>query len=205
MKKISRTIAMILVLVMTTSIFTGCLSWWLITGENNSPFSFGNVKGLEALIIVPFMAAFYLAIDVIFLPIALTVFIVRKGIETARNNRGKLLEGIDTFSAAISSIPETEYNSLMNSFDSLPESELDSLVRRFYSLPESEIDSYSQTLKSFSQKEITAMTQALNSLPEAKIISLMETFNSMPEEKLISTMNRLRNVKFHYQYKRSGQ
>jgi len=197
MKKISRTIAMILVLVMTASIFTGCLSWWLLTGE---PLNIGDVNNEGAIFLI-----FLPVIDVVLFPIALTVYIVRAGAEAARDKRGKKLDGIDTFSAAISSLPETEFNSLMNTFDSLPESELDSLARRFYSLPESEITSYSQTLKSFSQKEIAAMTQALNNLPEAKIISLMETLNSMPEEKLISTMNRLQNIKFRYQYKRSGQ
>jgi len=197
MKKISKTIAMILVLVMVASTFTGCLSWWLMTGE---PLDIGNVSGDGA-----FALLFLPVIDVILLPIALTVFIVRKGIEAARDNRGKKLDGIDTFSAVISSLPDAEFNSLMNTFDSLLDSELDSLARRFYSLPESEIDSYSQILKTFSAKEINAMTQTLNNLPEAKIISLMETLSSMSEEKLISTMNRLPNVKLNYQYNRSGQ
>jgi len=193
MKKISRTIAMILVLVMVAGIFTSCLSWYLMTGKEL------DLRGIDwGVIFLP-------VIDVFLLPLALVVGIIRMGTEIARDNRGKRLDGLDTFSAAISSLPETEYNSLMNAFDSLPESELDSLARRFYSLPESEIDSYSQTLKSFSQKEIIDMTQALNNLPETKIISLMETFNSMPEEELISTMNRLQNVKFEYQYNRSGQ
>jgi len=198
MKKISKTIALILVLVMVAGIFTGCLSWWLMTGE---PLDLGGMNGEGALLALIFLPI----IDVVLLPIAIPVFIIRTGIEIARDNRGKKLDGIDTFSAAISSLPKEEYNSLMNAFDSLPESELDTLARRFFSLPESEIDSYSQTLKSFSTKEITDMTQVINSLPEAKIISLMETLNSMPEEELISTMNRLQNVKFHYQYKRSEQ
>jgi hypothetical protein len=201
MKKISKTIAMILVLVMVAGIFTGCLSWWLMTGEPLDMSGWGADDPFVAL----FGLAFMLAADVVLLPIGLTVFIVRKSIEAARDNRGKQLDGIDTFSAVISSLPEAEYNSLMNAFDSLPESELDTLARRFYSLPESEIDSYSQTLKSFSTKEITDMTRALNSLSEAKFNSLMKTLNSMPEEKFISTMNRLQDVKFQYQYNRSGQ
>jgi len=198
MKKISKTIAMILVLVMIASSLTGCLSWWLITEE---PLDISGFLNSEGLILLPLFPV----IDVFLLPIGLTVFAIRKGIEAARDKRGQQMDGIDTFSAAISSLPEAEYNSLMNAFDSLPESELDTLARRFYSLPESEIDSYSQTLKSFSQKEITAMTQALKNLPEAKINSLIGTLNSIPEEKFISTMNNLQNVKFQYQYKRSGQ
>lgn len=196
MKKISKTIAMILVLVMLASSFTGCLSWWLMTGE---PLDIGNVSG-EGLLLLIFLPV----IDVILLPIALTVVIIRTGIEAARDNRGKKWDGIDTFSAAITSLPDSEFNSLMHTFDPLPDSELNSLAGKFYSLPEAEIDSYSQILKTFSQKEIAAMTSALNNLPEAKLTSLIETLNSMPEEKLISTMNKLQYAKFRYQNKRSG-
>jgi hypothetical protein len=190
MKKISKIIAMILVLVMVAGIFSGCLSWWLMTGE---PLDISGFSGRETLglLFLPF-------IDVILLPIALIVFIVRKGIEIARDKRGERLDGIDTFSGVVRSLPNVEFNSLMHKFDYLPESELDSLAYKFYSLPESEIDAYSQTLSSFSEKEIAVMTSALNSLPEAKIISLMEALNSMPEEKLISTMNKLQFVKFRY-------
>jgi len=190
MKKISKTIAIILVLVMVAGSFTSCLSWWLMTGEPLDISGMGN--GVFLLIFLP-------VIDVVLLPVALTVFFVRKGIENARNDRGKRWDGIDTFSSVVMSLPRVEFNSLMHKFDFLPESELDSLAYKFYSLPESEIDSYSQTLNSFSEKEIAAMTSALNSLPEAKIISLMETLNSMPEEKLISTMNKLQLVKFRCQ------
>jgi len=205
MKKISKTIAMILLLVMVSGIFTGCLSWWLMTGEPINIGSGGMSGGAGDPFTLLFGLALMLVVDVVFLPVALTVFIVRKGIEAARDKRGKQLDGIDTFSAVISSLPETEFNSLMNTFDSLPESELDSLTRRFYSLPESELDSYSQTLSSFSTKEITVMTWAINSLPQAIINSFMKMLIYMPEEKLISTMNKLQDVKSHYQYKRSEQ
>ena len=190
---------MILVLVMIATSFTSCLSWWLITGEPlDINLSGGSGKGGLLLIFLP-------VIDVILLPIALTVFIVRKGIEIARDNRGKKWDGIDTFSGVVKILPESEFNSLMHKFDSLPESELDSLVYKFDSLPESEIDSYSQTLKTFSEKEIAAMASAVNYLPESEIISLMKVLNSMPEEKLVSTMHKLQFVKHRCQDRRAGQ
>jgi hypothetical protein len=195
MKKISRTIAIILVLVMVAGSLTSCLTYWLITGEPLDLKGSGE-GGLLILLISPI-------VDIVVLPIALTVCIVKLGIEAARDSRGRKWDGIDTFSSVVRNLPET--NSLMHKFDFLPESELNSLAYKFYSLPESEIDSYSQTLSFFSEKEIAAMTQAINSLPEAKIISLMETLNSMPEEKLISTMNKLQFVKSHFQYKRTEQ
>jgi len=197
MKKISRIIAMILVLVMVATGFTSCLSWWLITGEQlDINFNSGSGKGGLLLIFLP-------VIDVILLPIALTVVIVRKGIEHARDKRGERWDGIDTFSAAVRTLPNAELNSLMHKFDALPESEIDSLAYKFYALPESEIDAYSQTLSSFSEKEIAAMTAAVNCLPEAQLVFLMEALNSMPEEKLVSTMHKLQFVKYRYQGRRA--
>ncbi|WP_461246009.1 hypothetical protein [Treponema sp. R6D11] len=196
MKKISRIIAMILVLVMLACSFTSCLSWWLITGE---PLNLdGAGDGAIIFIFLP-------VIDVVLLPITLTVFIVRKGIEAARNNRGKKWDGIDTFSATVKTLPNAEFNSIIQKFDYLPESEIDDLAYKFYSLPESELDAYSQTLNAFSEEEIAAMTEAINYLPKGKFISLMETLNSMSEEKLISTMKRLQLVKYRYQNRRVEQ
>jgi len=197
MKRFFRAIAVILVLVMVASAFTGCLSWYLMTGEWPD---YGHVSGEGALAII-----FVPVIDVLFLPVALIVFIVRESIKAARNNRGRKYDGIDTFSATVKVLPEAEYNSLMKKFDALPESEIDALADKFYSLPESEIDIYSQTLKSFSEKQIAAMTAALNHLPEEKLVSLIETLNSMSENKLITTMKDLQNIKYHFRYERRAR
>jgi len=187
MKKISRIIAIILVLVMVATSFTSCLSWWLITGEL---LDLSHVNGEGALLLI-----FLPIVDVCLLPIALTVVIVRKSIEHARDKRGKKWDGIDTFSATVRSLPQTDFNSLMYKFDALPETEIDALAYKFYSLPEAEINAYSQTLSSFSEKEIAAMTEAVNRLPEERLNILIKALNSMPEEKLISTMHKLQLVK----------
>jgi len=189
MKKIAGKIAMVLILVMLASMFASCLSYWLMTGET---LELGNVSGEGAIGLL-----FFPIIDVLLLPVALTVFAIRKGIESARNKRGQKWDGVDTFSAVVQSLPEAKYNSLMKKFDSLPESELDSLEQKFYSLPTAEIDSYSQTLKTFSVQEVSVMSAAINCLSQAQFNSIIKTFNSMPEEKLVYTMNKLQRVKSH--------
>ena len=190
MKKITRTTAMILALVMIAGIFTGCISWWLITGE---PLNLGNVSGEGALLLI-----FLPIADVVVLPVALVIFIIRAGIQGARDNRGKKLDGIDTFAEVIRSLPEEEYISLMRTFDSLSDAELASLSRRFYSLSKAEIDSYEETLKSFSEMELVAIVSAFSNLSQAEVVSSMKTLNSMPEKRLVSIMNDLRRVRFHY-------
>jgi hypothetical protein len=146
-----------------------------------------------------------LAIDIAFLPVALVVCFVRLGIEAERDNRGDKWDGIDTFSATVTSLPEAKVNTLVHKFDSLPESEIDALADKFYSLPEQEIDAYSQTLNSFSEKEITVMFFIINSLPEEKIISLVQTLNSMPEEKFVSVMKNLKSIDFQHLNRRIGK
>jgi len=197
MKKIAGKMAMFLILVMLAGSFTSCLSWWLMTGE---PLDLGNVSGEGVLLLI-----FLPVIDVILLPLALTVCIVRAGIEAARDNRGQRFDGVDTFSATVRSLPEAELDSLMQRFNSLPESEIDSLMQRFYSLPESEIDSFTETMNSFSEAEISAMVAALNHFSEKEIASSMETLSSMPKEELVSTMNDLQHVKIRYQYYLKGR
>jgi len=197
MKKIAGKIAILLILVIVASMFTSCLSWWLITGE---PLNIGSVNGEGAILLI-----FLPVIDVVLFPIALTVFCVRKGIESARNKRGEKWDGVDTFSAVVQSLPDAKYNSLMKKFDSLPQAELNSLERKFYSLPTAEINSYSQTLKTFSVQEVSVMSVAINSLSQAQINSLIRTFNSMPEEKLVSIMNKLQRVKSLYLNQRIEQ
>jgi len=181
MKKISRSTAVILVLVMVAGTFTGCFT-----------ASLGNSGDLGLFLIA-------LALDIVTSPFQLIYFIATEVEKAARNDRGKRLDGIDTFSSVVKALPEAELNSLMRKFDSLPESELATLTENFYSLPESEIDSYLKAKNSFSEKEITAMIKAFNNLSDAEIVSTIKTFNSMPKEKLIAMLNDLQYIKFRNQ------
>jgi hypothetical protein len=194
MKKISRSVAVIMVLVMLSSSLTGCLSIWIMTGEYPGGLaSSGNSAGD-----LVFYAAVF-AIDICLLPIALIVFIGRKSAEAARNKRGNMLDGIDTFSKLINSMPEEELASLIEAFDSIPDDELASLMEAYNSMPEAEIAAFTETLTSFSQEELSSIVASVNTLSEDEIASSLATLNSMPEESFVSTMNNLQNIQFCYQ------
>jgi len=192
MKKISRSIAMILIIVIAAGSLTGCLSWYVMTGEWPS----GSSSGYE-VIFYPLADVFMFTVG---LPITLTVFGIRKGMESAREKRGDKYDGVDTFSAHISSLPEKELDSLMLAFDSLPEEELASLTQRFDSLPEEEFDSFTRTVNSFSDREFTAIVAAFNNLSEAEVAASIETLNSMPEENFIAALDNLQHIEFRYRY-----
>jgi hypothetical protein len=164
MKK-ARIIALILVMVTAAGSFTGCFTYAVL-----------NAGGAGAELIV-----FTIPLDIITLPFQLIYLIYTQVQEAQRNKRGKLMDGVDTFSYTVKSLPKTE---------------IDLLSRKFNSLPESEIASYIKTVNSFSDAEINAFVTAFNGLSEADIISSIETLNSMPEEKLVSMMNNLQRTGF---------
>jgi len=183
MKKISRTIAMILFLVMVASSFTGCFTFALLSTVGGG----GNL----ILLTIP--------LDIITLPGQIIYFLIIVPAQTAaRNSRGKKFDSIDTFSAVIRSLPKEKLDSMMQKINSLSEADLASLTQRFYSLPDEEIDSFTETVNSFSPMEIYAMVTAFNNLSEAEIVSSAETFNSMPDETLIAALNNLQHVEFRY-------
>jgi len=187
MKKIARTIAMILVMVMIVSSFSGCLSYHLAeAGLGSDPIS-----GML------FIGA--LAIDIVTSPFQLIYLIVITAEDAARKARGKKYDEIDTFSQLIRSLPEEELASLMQTVDSLPEDELASLTQRFYSLSEADIEPFTRTVNSFSETEFAAMAAAFNNLPESEIVSAIKTVNSMPEESLIVMLNDLQHIEFCYE------
>jgi hypothetical protein len=171
MKKIAKKVAILLILVMIASSFTGCFSIWAVTGE---PPIGGN--GYEIIL--------YILVLPVDLPVAGTILIVKAGIQAARNKRGKAMEGIDTFSAH---------------FGSLPETELDFLTQRISSLNEEEITPFTETVESFSEREISALAEAFSNLSEAEIASSIEALNSMSEESLITMLNNLQHIEFRYQ------
>jgi hypothetical protein len=168
MKKRARIIAMILVLVLAAGSFTGCFTYYLLSSGG----------GAGELIV------FTIPLDIVTLPFQLIYLIVTQVQEAQRNKRGRLMDGVDTFS-------HTE--------KSLPKAKIDSLTQRFNSLPEAEIASYTQAVNSFSETEINTMIKTYNGLSEAEIISSIEALNSMPEEKLVSLMNNLQRAGFRKQ------
>ena len=180
MKKIFRTVAMVLVLVMIASSFTGCFTIYVWKDFR----LFDSQNGLIASL---FYSIFTIPLDIITSPIQITVWAIQRIIEQERDERGKRLDGVDTFSS-ISSLPE-----------------LDSLTQRISSLPEEKIVPFTETFNSFSKEENLAMLKAFNNLSEEEIASSIKILNSMPEEKLISAVNKLQLVKFRCQNRGIGQ
>ncbi|GBU29384.1 hypothetical protein R84B8_02948 [Treponema sp. R8-4-B8] len=161
MKKIAGKIAMILVIIIIANTFSGCL----LTKY------FSNADAF------PIMYLFTIPLDLITSPIQIIVLVTVWAIEEAREERGKKIDGIDTFSA-VNSLPE-----------------FDSLTRRISSLPEEKIVPFTETMNSFSKEENSAMLKAFNNLSEEEIASSIKALNLMPNEKLISTLNGFQNIR----------
>jgi len=187
MKESTKKIALFLALVMVINIFSGCLSWWLMTGEQLDLSGFSGKDGV-GLIFLPI-------IDIICLPVALIVFGIRMAIQAERDKRGDKLDGIDSFSF-ISSLSDKDLFSLTEKLNSLPDGKLDSLIQRFDSLSEIEIESFIKSALSFSETETSAMMKMFFDLSDSAFLSSIEMLNSMPQEKLINTLNNLQNIEF---------
>jgi len=177
MKK-TRIIALILVIMITAGSFTGCFTTSIGTAGN----------GELLLITIP--------LDIVTLPIQLVYFVVKEVQKAQRNKRGKLMDGIDTFSHSVNSLPGTGLSTMTRANNSLPKAEIDSLIQKFNSLPEAEIASFTQTVNSLSIAEKNALIKVFNGLSEAEIMSSIETINSMPEEELVYRMNNLQHIEF---------
>ena len=173
MKKFAGKIAVILIILMLAGSLTGCFTMW------------GVQEGGDAywLIIFPVLPA----LDIVTSPIQLIIFIVELSRYQDLKDRAKKMDTVDSFSANISSIPETD---------------LLSLKEKINSLPETEISVFSRKVNSFSETEISAIIEAFNNLSEAEIDSSMETLNSMSDEMLITAINNSQYIEFRYHNKR---
>jgi len=186
MKKIVKKTALILVIVMVFNVFTGCLSWYLMTGEWPN-YSGVSGEGAIGLIFIP-------VIDIVLMPVALVVFAIRMSIEKERKKRGEKWDDIDTFSASAGYLTER--------FKFLPDDELASLILKFDSMPEDEINSITKKINSFSEAKISAVLNAFDNLSDETIAFSVKTLNSMPEEFLINKMNNLQQIKIGGNYEK---
>jgi len=188
MKKISKSIALLLILVMIASIFTGCLTYYLLGDGNWGSDSVSST-----------LAVFIIAADIVTLPIQILVgigILINDGI---RNSRGKKIDNIDTFSAVIKKLPEQELVALTQTFDSLQENELASFMQTYNSCPESELAPFTGALNSFSETELAAIASAFNNLSKEEVVSSIEKINSTPQEEFIVMLNNLQHLEFRYQ------
>jgi len=171
MKKNIRKVAVILVIIMLANIFTGCLSWYLMTGEQL------KIRDVSyAAVLLPF-------VDIAMLPIALVVFAVRLGVQAERNKRGDAFDHVDTFSVS----------------GSFSKAEINTLIQRYNSLPEDRIHDFTNTVNSFSDKEILSIIEAYDNLSDRDIAVSIKVLNLVPDEILINTLNNLQYAEFCYQ------
>jgi len=187
LKKITRKIALLLIIIILSNILAGCLSWWLMTGE---PLDLSGFTGRDSVGLI-----FLPIIDIILLIPALIVFSIRMAIEAERNERGDRIDGIDTFSA-VSSLSEKNLVFLKEKFFFLPEGKLSSLMNRFDFLSEAQIAPFLKTAADFSETQFSAIMNEFFNYSDEEIASSIEMLNSMPQEFFITTLNNLQFIEF---------
>ena len=185
MKKISRTIAMVLVLVMLGISFTSCLSY--VYREESTP-----------------LRVVYAVVDIVFLPISLIALLIYVIINDASDEMDAqiFLANVDhsilpeyyLLLEKIYSLPEAELASLMQILNSIPEVERISSVERFTSLPEAERFSLINAYSSLPETEIISSMERISSLSETERVSLLRDFNSLSEADLASVIEDLRGL-----------
>jgi len=164
MKKFSRTIAMVLILVMLACSFTSCLSYVYRSSS------------------VPMRVAFAV-IDILTLPVSLLALLIYLIIN---DTSGEMESQIYMVNAENNIF--AEYYSLMDKIYSLPDEELASLKQTLNSLPETERVLSIEILNSLSETEHVSLVSAYNSLPEAEVISSIQRINALSETERVSLL-----------------
>jgi len=161
MKKIAGKIAMVLILVILISSFTGCLSYW---GRGHAPLK----------------RVLYAVVDILFLPVSLICLLVYVIITQEGETQSYL--------ASLDNNVLMEYYSLYEKMYSLPGAEFTSITQTLSSIPETERDYTLKTINSLSETTLVSLVKAYKALPESDIISSIERIKSLPETELISLL-----------------
>ena len=164
MKKFSRTIAMLLVLVMLACSFTSCLSY--VYRSDSTP-----------------KRILWAVIDIVTLPVSLIALLIYVIINDASGEME-----VQQYLAAADYNNLTDYYLLMEKIYALPEAELASLKQALNSIPEAERISSIEKLSSLSEAERFSLINAYYSLPETEIISSVERISSLSEAELTSLL-----------------
>jgi hypothetical protein len=164
MKKITGKIAVILILVMLASSFTGCLS-----------YVYRNESTLNRVL--------YGVVDLVFLPISVIALIVYL-IITQETETQSYLANLDNNLLM-------DQNSLLSNYhkmNSLPDAEFASLMQILKSIPQTECNSTMEKFTSFSGEQLVMLVKTYNSLPESAIISSIERIKSLPESEIVTIL-----------------
>jgi len=167
MKKISRTIAMILVLLILAGSFTSCFTIWGIkeatrTGNQGELIFYGIVADLGIVGII-----------------LLCVMLAETPDET------------NIYLANAEHNPLTDYYSVIEFLNYLSETERVALMEKLNSLPAEKLAYLISTVASLPQTEITASIERLNALSETELSSAVQDFNALSEVELDSVIDKL--------------
>jgi hypothetical protein len=164
MKKVSRTIAMVLILVMLACSFTSCLSYVYRSAS------------------VPKRVVFAV-VDIVFLPVSLLALLIYVIITDASNE-----SDTQVYLANAEHNIHPEYYFLMDKMYSLSEAELATLRQTLSAIPEADRITSLERLTSLSETRRVSLVSAYNSLTETEIIAAIERLNSLSETELVSLL-----------------
>jgi len=183
MKNCSRTIAMVLVLVMLACSFTSCLSYVY----RSSP---------------PLTRVIFAVVDIVTLPISLLALLIYLIItDTSHemesqiyltNAENSVFTDYFPLMGKIYSLPEEELAALRETLNSLPEAERVSSIERLTSLAETERVSLVSAYTALSETEVYSSIARINALSDTERVSLLQEFNGLSEEELVSLIEQLK-------------
>lgn len=163
MKKISRTIAMILVLVMLASSFTSCTLMFPLLWEDGGgeAFLWGGL------------------IDILLVALVLVLIGTPSETET------------QIYMVGAENNPLTLHYSLMERINSLHEAEMDSVMTRLNSLPVAKRAALVDTVYSLPWAEIASSTERLNALSDTELASQLRAFSDLSNAEFDLLLNKL--------------
>jgi len=206
MEKNSRLIAVILVLVIGTSIFVSCVctTWAWDQIESGG---FLTILGIICLlpcmaidVIIDFVAAFVVLFggDVnLAAPEGVTPMTDYE-LSLLTEKTASLPEEDGTFlTALIFSIPETERASALEQLNSVPEQQFASkvkIMRAICELPQKDRIFLAETIRSMPKTEKDFLTETANSLTDEEIANLADELISIPTREITQSIKNLREI-----------
>ena len=183
MKKITKTIAMILVLVILINSFTSC-------------FSLTAIYTIDK----PALLILTIPLDIITLPIQLLIFTISVMVTSSEMESQIYLANAEynpfkeyyPLMEKIYFLPEVELASLKQALNSIPEAERIFLIEKLISLSETKRVSLVSVYNSLSEREIVSSIKRISSLSETELVFLLQTFNSLSEAELDSLVEELK-------------
>jgi hypothetical protein len=185
MKKLSGTIAMVLILVMLACSFTGCLSY--VYRSSSTP-----------------MRVIFAIVDICVLPLSLLALLIYVIINDASGEMEPqiYLAGAGNYIPAeylflmekIYSLPEAEFASLRQILDTIPETERSLLIERLNSLSETDRVSLVSAYTSLPETEIISSIKRINLLSETERVSLLQDFKSLSDGEIASLTEELKSL-----------